>query len=149
MSIQISELRAQDAAAIAPLWLLLDPSSAEDDDLQTTIAHHLSRNAGLSLVAREGDAIVGLILCSRRGDRGCVTRLVVADSHKDSPVAKLLADKALLKMASQGIRKCGIDVVDKASRLPFWDGVRWSKQQNDHEAPGQFVAEDVPSAEAA
>ncbi|MCE9590144.1 MAG: GNAT family N-acetyltransferase [Planctomycetes bacterium] len=125
MSIQISELRAHDAEAAAPLWSQINEPA---DNVPAAIVKHLAKNSGLSLVARDGDAVVGLIVCSRRGDLGCVNRLKVADSHKDQGVAKMLVDKALLKMASHGIHKCGIDVVDEAARQPFWEAVRWAAQ---------------------
>lgn len=125
MSIHISELRAQDALGVAPLWSQAH-ASGDGEALEPAIAEHLTRNPGLSLVARDGETIVGLVLCSKRGDRGCVNRLVVAESHKDQPIARALVDKAMLKLAAQGIHKCGLDVVDETSRQPFWEAARWA-----------------------
>lgn len=122
MAIEIRELVPDDIEQVVALCASDDAAPASADELR----RHLRRWPGLSLVAHEGDEIVGVILCGGGDGRDRIHRLTVAESHQDGDVPRRLVDKALHKLGAAGLHTTQVAVADSAADTrSFWHDVRW------------------------
>ena len=127
VSVVICEVRPDDSDDLAAL--LRDSGQGEGGDAGSD---PLIDPAGkprcesiLSLVAREGGALVGAILCFHDGQMGYRHRVAVRPSHQDGVLARTLIDKALHKLINQGAKRCRISLPGEAQHDPFWEVVKW------------------------
>lgn len=123
MAIDISELQLQDYDALEALWHSQRSPDPIPFDSVTVFARFLQYNSGLSVVARDGHRIIGAVLCRRNGNRGCVENLVVDPSVEDSDILRCLFDKALRKLAVQGIHRLRVDLLGHRGTAAFWQVV--------------------------
>jgi len=72
MSIVIQEMTTQDYDEVLTLWRSSEGVGLSDADLEEGVAHFLDRNPGLSFVARDGEHLVGAVLCGHDGRRGYI-----------------------------------------------------------------------------
>lgn len=79
----------------------------------------------LSLVASEGDAIIGVALYRAAGDsRGRELAVAaVADHH---PLVQSLVDKAMTKLHAHGVSKCKVVFLNREEPLFVWEQSRWA-----------------------
>ena len=82
-----------------------------DADSPEHFARYLQRNPGLSLVARNGGALAGCILCGHDGRRGYLNHLVVEESHRRRGVGRRLIELALAGLEKEGIHKCRLFIL--------------------------------------
>ncbi len=111
MAVEISEMKLEDYEEIYSLWKTTEGIGLHDYcDSKEGIANYLKRNPGLSFVARDGDKIVGTVLCGHDGRRGYLHHLAVAPGHRRKGIGKALAEKVIEQLRSLGIRKCHLFV---------------------------------------
>jgi len=72
MSVLIQEMTIQDYDEVRALWEESDGIEISDADSRDGIARFLERNAGLSFVARDGNELIGAVLCGHDGRRGYI-----------------------------------------------------------------------------
>ncbi len=140
MSIEISELRPDDCAEVVELTRSTDRIKLEAGD---SVEAYVRRYWGLSLVARDGDKIVGVILCGLEGKNGYVQQLAVVEDCREQGIEKMLLDKALQKLGARGVHKCRLTLQGDDDAGGFWASLRWPdnveaavpSQQGDSEAP--------------
>jgi len=118
MAIDISEIRPSDYEQVLALW---------SDQEELSLPQQLIRQrSNLSVVAREAGRIVGAVLCGQVSEvfTHCV---VIAPTHRDSPITRHLLDKALLKFLAHGDKHlCQIHLANAtAPGGDFWDRVKW------------------------
>lgn len=84
----------------------------------------------LSLIAREGDAIVALALCASSGGRRGrhAIEIVHAEGACDEALHRSLVDKALMKIRARRIKTCDIRRNGRPEDATFWGGVSWINQ---------------------
>jgi putative acetyltransferase len=127
---QITEMTTADYDDVAGLW----QSTAgvgldEDTDTREGITACLSRNPGLSFVARRDGTIVGTVLCGHDGRRGYLHHLAAAAAHRHRGVGRTLVEACLGKLGSLGIRKCNIFLFsDNETGEAFWKAVGWNER---------------------
>lgn len=72
MSIVIREMTIQDYDEVLALWRTSEGVGLSDADSDEGVARFLDRNPGLSFVARDGEHLVGAVLCGHDGRRGYI-----------------------------------------------------------------------------
>jgi len=72
MSIVIGEMTIQDYDEVLALWRTSEGVGLSDADLEEGAAGFLDRNPGLSFVARDGEHLMGAVLCGHDGRRGYI-----------------------------------------------------------------------------
>ena len=73
MAIEISEMNIKDYRQIYALWSSVEGIGLHDYcDSESGIAKYLERNPGLSFIARDGENVVGSVLCGHDGRRSVV-----------------------------------------------------------------------------
>ena len=99
-----------------------------DADSRAGIRSYLRRNPRMSFVARDGNAMIGSVLCGHDGRRGYLHYLAVIPAYRRKGIGNALVEHCLKALDSRGIKRCNIFVFgDNASGLRFWKAVGWKK----------------------
>jgi putative acetyltransferase len=100
-------------------------------DSQPNIQIYLERNPGLSLLAYDGQTVVGTILCGHDGRRGYIHHLAVLSAYRRKGIGRLLVDKSMAALQSCGIQKCHLLIYhDNASGIEFWERIGWTYRRD-------------------
>ena len=129
MSYVIQEMAVDDYAAVRKLWLDSEGILIADSDSQEGLSRFLERNPGLSFVARDGDEIIGAVLCGHDGRRGYIDQLVVRESHRRRGIGRSLVSRCVYNLMRIGIRKWHLFVFeDNPDAIAFWSKLGWAKR---------------------
>ena len=125
----IRELISADYDEVIALWRASEGIVLREVDERPAIERFLTRNAGLSYVACDGDRLVGAILCGTDGRRGYLQHLAVASTHRRRGIGRRLVTCALASLVARGIMKCHLMVLpDNANALAFWKAAGWEER---------------------
>jgi ribosomal protein S18 acetylase RimI-like enzyme len=126
--IHTREFCISDYDAAVQLWDRVEGLEIAEGDEREGIAQFLARNPGLSRVAVDGSAIVGVALCANDGRRGHIYHLAVDPAHQGWGLGKRLLDECLDGLRRAGIKRVIIMVADDNERgAKFWEHVSWEK----------------------
>jgi ribosomal protein S18 acetylase RimI-like enzyme len=129
MSIVIREMAIQDYDEVLALWRTSEGVGLSDADSEEGVARFLARNPGLSFVARDGEHLVGAVLCGHDGRRGYIHHLAVSESHRRQGLGRALVARCLSALRRDGIGKCHIFVfADNQDTLTFWKSIGWTQR---------------------
>ena len=135
MSIEINEIRLTELTEAVALVKSLE----NDLDLFCVIP-------SLSLVAREGARVLGVVLCMEGPDGN--HRLMLGLATGDVALERSLFDKALHKLGHRGISKC--QIYGPSEKTDFWSAASWDPQaivdhtdQLDETCSGDQATEDA------
>jgi ribosomal protein S18 acetylase RimI-like enzyme len=113
-----------DYASAHALWLASDGVGMSPGDEEPQVAAFLARNPGLSLVAFDGERLVGVVLCGHDGRRGYLYHLAVAPSHRRRGLARQLVERCLSGLRAAGIQRAQVSVFDtNGLAKSFWSTV--------------------------
>jgi N-acetylglutamate synthase len=125
--IQIRALTIDDYDDATSLWSVTEGLFLNESDSRAAITSFLTRNPGLSAVARtHDDMLVGAVLCGHSGRAGFLHHLAVAHGHRGKGVAKKLLAFCMAGLAAANIPRCNIFVYndnDEGNR--FWREQGW------------------------
>jgi len=122
------EFCISDYDAAVQLWDRVEGLEIAEGDEREGIAQFLARNPGLSRVAVDGSAIVGVALCGNDGRRGHIYHLAVDPAYQGWGLGKRLLDECLDGLRRAGIKRVIIMVADDNERgAKFWEHVGWEK----------------------
>src|SRR4030042_2050932 len=110
---QIREMVAADYPALRRLWESSEGIGLSDADSEAGFEQFLARNRGLSVVAVDGDRMVGGALCGHDGRRGYIHHLAVSLSHRRRGIARGLVTRCLSTLDAEGIQKCHAFVLEE------------------------------------
>ncbi len=131
-NIDIQEFSINDYDAAVELWQRVEGLEIAEGDDREGVAQFLARNPGLSRVATDGSATVGVALCGHDGRRGHIYHLAVDPAYQGHGVRKRVVDECLEGLGQTGVKRVIILVADDNPRgCGFWRRCGW---------------EDVPSA---
>lgn len=127
MDVTIAEMTLDDYEGVYELWRSSEGIEVTDIDSRDSIARFLERNPGLSLVARDGDTIVGAVLCGHDGRRGSIDQLVVDPAYRRQGLGRSMVARCLYHLMRQGIRRLHLFVYeDNEQAITFWEKLGWS-----------------------
>jgi ribosomal protein S18 acetylase RimI-like enzyme len=127
--IEISPFVAADYDEVMELWSRTEGLTLRDADSRQGITRYLSRNPGLSFVARDTGRLVGAVLVGTDGRRGYLQHLAVARSHRGHGLGRALAGRSLDALRSLGIEKCHLMVrLENAEARAFWAHLGWHER---------------------
>jgi len=119
--IEIREFSVDDYDAAIELWRRVEGLEIAEGDDRESVAQFLARNPGLSRVATDGSAIVGVALCGHDGRRGHIYHLAVDPAYQRRGLGKRLLDESLEDLRRIGVKRVIIMVADDNSRgREFW-----------------------------
>ena len=124
---QIHELTVADYRPVMALWNST-PGVRATESLEE-FGRILSRNPGLSCVARDGDQLVAALFCCHDGRRGYLYHLAVAESHRRQGIARAMVDRCLTMLTQLGIARCTLFVVaDNEEGAAYWKHTGWRER---------------------
>ena len=131
MSVVIREMNTGDHDDVFALWERSPGIATTEDDTVEGVDAFLRRNPGLSMVAVDGDRVVGAVLCGHDGRRGYVSHLAVSESHRRRGIAGRLVNRCVDRLYQAGIRKCHVLVFgDNLQARSFWSASGWLQRAN-------------------
>jgi ribosomal protein S18 acetylase RimI-like enzyme len=118
----IREMTMDDCEAAYALWEASLTSVRDIDDSPEMIRRFLRRNPGLSVVAEEGDAVIGSILCGHDGRRGCLYHVAVDAAYRRGGVGRAMVRACLEALRAEGIQKCAlVAYTQNEAGNAFWE----------------------------
>jgi len=133
-NIKTREFSISDYDAALELWQRVEGLEIAEGDDREGIAYFLARNPGLSRVATDGTAIVGVALCGHDGRRGYIYHLAVDPAYQSRGLGKCLMDESLDGLRQLGLKRALILVANDNPRgRKFWSRHGWE------EVPGPIV----------
>lgn len=125
--IAIRPMTIADYDAVLNLMKQTPGVSVRDADARDSTQRYLARNPGLSLVACDGDSIVGCIMSGHDGRRGYLQHLVVHSGHRRQGVGSELVARCVDALAEAGIDKCHLDVLKtNHAAAAYWARRGWT-----------------------
>ena len=110
--IQFHRFMMADYDAVIAFWKEQEGVGLGESDERDCVSAYLERNPGMSFVVRDGDAVIGAVLCGHDGRRGYLHHLAVASSHRKRGIGRELVRLCLEQLARIGIQKCNIFLFD-------------------------------------
>ncbi|HEY2567773.1 MAG TPA: GNAT family N-acetyltransferase [Candidatus Udaeobacter sp.] len=133
-NIKIREFSISDYDAALELWQRVEGLEIAEGDDKQGVANFLVRNPGLSRVATDGRAIIGVALCGNDGRRGYIYHLAVDPAYQTRGLGKRLMDECLDSLRRTGLKRALILVAhDNPRGRKFWLRNGWE------EVPGPIV----------
>ena len=133
-NIRIREFSIGDYDAALDLWQRVEGLEIAEGDDKEGVANFLVRNPGLSRVATDGVAIVGVALCGNDGRRGYIYHLAVDPAYQTRGLGKRLMDECLGGLRGAGLKRALILVATENPRgRKFWLRHGWE------EVPGPIL----------
>ena len=127
-NIDTREFSIDDYDAAIRLWRRVEGLEIAEGDDREGLAQFLRRNRGLSRVAIDGAAIVGVALCGHDGRRGHVYHLAVDPAYQRCGLGRRLLDECLNGLRSAGVKRVIIMVADDNQRgAEFWKRQGWEE----------------------
>ena len=115
------EFYIEDYDAAFELWQRVEGLEIAEGDDREGVAQFFARNPGLSRVATDGPAIVGVALCGHDGRRGHIYHLAVDPAYQGRGLGKRLLDECLESLRRTGVKRVIIMVADSnRSGQEFW-----------------------------
>jgi ribosomal protein S18 acetylase RimI-like enzyme len=125
-TIETREFAIEDYDAAADLWNRVEGLEIAEGDTKEDVAQYVLRNPGLSRVATDGPAIIGVALCSHDGRRGHIYHLAVDPAYRGQGLGKRLIDECLDGLRRAGLKRAIIMVADDNPRgREFWKRCGW------------------------
>lgn len=120
----------EDYNGVYALWMTIHGFGIRSiDDSREGVEKFLKRNPTTSVVAVDGDTIVGSILCGHDGRRACFYHVCVAESYRKQGIGKKMAAFAQEALKKEGINKVGLQAFKTNERGNlFWRKLRWTER---------------------
>jgi ribosomal protein S18 acetylase RimI-like enzyme len=133
-NIKTREFSISDYDAALELWERVEGLEIAEGDDRESVAYFLARNPGLSRIATDRTAIIGVALCGHDGRRGYIYHLAVDPAYQARGVGKRLMDECLDGLRRAGVKRALILVANDNPRgRKFWRRHGWE------EVPGPIV----------
>jgi N-acetylglutamate synthase len=127
-SIKTREFSIGDYDGALELWQRVEGLEIAEGDDRESVASFLTRNPGLSRIATDGPAIIGVALCGHDGRRGYVYHLAVDPVYRGGGLGKRLIDECLEGLRRAGLKRALILVAnDNPSGRKFWRRHGWEE----------------------
>lgn len=120
----------EDYDGVYALWMTIQGFGIRSiDDSREGVEKFLKRNPTTSVVAVDGEKIVGSILCGHDGRRACFYHVCVAESYRKQGIGKRMAAFAEEALKKEGINKVGLQAFKTNERgNRFWRGLHWTER---------------------
>jgi ribosomal protein S18 acetylase RimI-like enzyme len=115
------------------LWTGMKGITLFASDSAEGIAHYLTRNPGLSVVARNDGELVGACMAGHDGRRGYLHHVAVVSGCRLRGIGRAMVEWSLKAIADQGIGRCHILVdADNMDGTEFWKRLGWGTRPHLH-----------------
>ena len=120
------EFSIDDYDAALALWQRVEGLEVAEGDDKEGVVQFVERNPGLSRVATDGSAVVGVVMCGHDGRRGHIYHLAVDPAYRRYGVGKRLVQECLDGLRQAGVMRAIILVDDNnLGGAEFWKRAGW------------------------
>jgi N-acetylglutamate synthase len=127
-NIETREFSISDYDAALHLWQRVEGLEIAEGDDRESVAQFLTRNPGLSRVATDGAAVIGVSLCCHDGRRGHIYHLAVDPAYQGCGIGKRLLQECLDGLRRVGVKRAIIMVAgDNPRGREFWRRSGWEE----------------------
>ena len=127
-TIQTREFSINDYDAVVELCKRVEGLEIAEGNDKESIVRFLTRNPGLSRLATDGSAIVGVSLCGHDGRRGHIYHLAVDPKYQGVGLGKRLVQECFSGLRDAGIQRAIILVANDNPRgREFWRRCDWEE----------------------
>ena len=127
-TIDTREFSINDYDTALQIWQRVEGLEIAEGDDRESVAQFLARNPGLSRVAIDGSATVGVALCGHDGRRGHIYHLAVDPAYQGRGLGKRLLDECLEGLRRVGVKRAIILVADdNPNGREFWSRCGWEE----------------------
>lgn len=131
MTVQIKDMSIDRYDEIFAMWQITSKRALSKADSREEIERYLNRNKGLSQIAVIDGKIVGTVLAGHDGRRGFIHHMAVMPEYRRKGIAKAMAEKAVEKLAKEGINKTHIfTYCDNCDGQAFWGDMGFEKRDD-------------------
>ena len=130
--ILIRPMTEADYEKVYELWMTIKGFGIRSiDDSAEGIARFIRRNPTTSMVALDGDRIVGAILCGHDGRRGCFYHVCVHEDYRKHGIGKRMAVECMRALQAEQINKVSL-IAFKSNEVGnrFWRSVGWTFRED-------------------
>jgi putative acetyltransferase len=124
-------MTADDLDTVVALWSTTEGVGLNESDSPERLRAYLNRNPGLSLVVRDGEQVIGAVLCGHDGRRGYLNHLAVRPEYRQCGLGRQMVETCLASLRHLGISKCNIFLyADNELGERFWKRCGWSHRSD-------------------
>ena len=130
--INIVPMTPEDYDDVRSLWMTIRGFGIRAlDDSREDIERFIARNPTTSVVARDGDRIVGSILCGSDGRQGALYHVCVAKEYRRRGIGTQMVAFCMHQLRYMGINKVSlIAFTTNEAGNAFWNKIGWKKKTN-------------------
>ncbi len=125
----ISPMTVADYDDVRALWMTIRGFGIRAlDDSREDVCRFILRNPTTSVVARDGDRIVGSILCGSDGRQGAMYHVCVARAYRRRGIGTRMVGYCMQRLREMGINKVGlIAFTGNEAGNAFWQQIGWKR----------------------
>jgi len=126
--ILIRQMAERDYEKVYKLWTTIRGVGIRSiDDSAEGVGRFLRRNPTTSMVALDGERVVGAILCGHDGRRGCFYHVCVHADYRKQGIGKAMAVACMRALQEEQINKVSL-IAFKRNEVGncFWRSVGWT-----------------------
>ena len=129
---QIRVMTIDDYEQVAALWHSIEGFGIRSmDDSREGVELFLRRNPTTSVVAVDGERVVGAILCGHDGRRGCLYHVCVAADQRKQGIGQKMVAFCVEALKKEKINKVSlIAFTSNAVGNAFWQSIGWTKRED-------------------
>ncbi|MBR3334640.1 MAG: GNAT family N-acetyltransferase [Clostridia bacterium] len=122
----------EDYDDVRALWMTIRGFGIRTlDDSREDIERFIARNPTTSVVARDGNRIVGSILCGSDGRQGALYHVCVAKEYRRRGIGTQMVAFCMHQLRYMGINKVAlIAFTTNEAGNAFWNKIGWTKKTN-------------------
>ena len=130
--INIVPMTPEDYDDVRALWMTIRGFGIRTlDDSREDIERFIARNPTTSVVARDGNRIVGSILCRSDGRQGALYHVCVAKEYRRRGIGTQMVAFCMHQLRFMGINKVAlIAFTTNEAGNAFWNKIGWTKKTN-------------------
>lgn len=131
-NVTIRPMTRNDYANVYKLWMTIKGFGIRSiDDSEEGVGRFLKRNPKTSMVALDGERVVGAILCGHDGRRGCFYHVCVHADYRKQGIGKAMAVACMRALQEEQINKvCLIAFKSNEVGNRFWKSVGWTFRED-------------------
>jgi ribosomal protein S18 acetylase RimI-like enzyme len=130
--IRIQPMTVDDYDDVRALWMTIRGFGIRTlDDSPADIRRFILRNPTTSVVARDGNRIVGSILCGSDGRQGALYHVCVARDYRRRGIGTRMVGYCMQQLKLMGINKVSlIAFASNDAGNAFWNKIGWTRKSD-------------------
>ena len=127
----IRPMKIEDYDDIFAMWQITSKRALDASDSREGSERYLGRNPEMSMVALDGEKVVGTVLAGHDGRIGFIHHMAVHPDYRRKHIGQSLAKEACRRIREAGIEKIQIYCYyDNLTGQEFWQSLGFEKTGN-------------------